>query len=97
MISQQRVFEIIEKGQPEDRASYYCDLFLFALIVLNVAAVCLETIDSLYAQYKTVFTLVELVSVTIFSLSLINCCISSPIKKCARLQRRNNMVVLVEF
>jgi voltage-gated potassium channel len=68
MISQQRVFEIIEKGQPEDRASYYCDLFLFTLIVLNVAAVCLETIDTLYAQYKTLFTLVELVSVTIFSL-----------------------------
>ena len=68
MISQKRVFEIIEKGQPEDRASYYCDLFLFALIVLNVAAVCLETIDTLYTQYKTVFTLVEFVSVTIFSL-----------------------------
>ena len=68
MINQQRVFEIIEKGQPEDRASRYCDLFLFALIVLNLAAVCLETIDTLYAQYKLVFTAIELVSVTIFSI-----------------------------
>ena len=68
MISQQRVFEIIEKGQPEDRASHYCDIFLFALILLNLVAVCLETIDTLYIQYKTVFTLVELVSVAIFSL-----------------------------
>ena len=67
MINQQRVFEIIEKGQPEDRASRYCDLFLFTLIVLNLAAVCLETIDTLYAQYKLVFTAIELVSVTIFS------------------------------
>ena len=68
MISQQRVFEIIEKGQPEDRASHYCDIFLFALILLNLVAVCLETIDTLYIQYKTVFTVVELVSVAIFSL-----------------------------
>ena len=68
MISQQRVFEIIEKGQPEDRASHYCDIFLFALILLNLVAVCLETIDTLYIQYKTVFTLFELVSVAIFSL-----------------------------
>jgi voltage-gated potassium channel len=68
MISQQRVFEIIEKGRPEDRASNYCDIFLFALILLNIVAVCLETIDTLYVQYKTVFTVVELVSVAIFSL-----------------------------
>ena len=68
MINQQRVFEIIEKGQPDDRVSHYCDLFLFALIVLNLAAVCLETIDTLYGQYKLVFTIVELVSVTIFSI-----------------------------
>ena len=68
MISQKRVFEIIEKGQPEDRASNYCDIFLFALILLNLVAVCLETIDALYVQYKTVFTVVELVSVAILSL-----------------------------
>ncbi len=68
MIKQQRVYEIIEKGQPEDRASHYCDLFLFSLIVLNLAAVCLETIDSLYTQYTAAFTIIEIVSVAIFSL-----------------------------
>ena len=68
MINQQRVYEIIEKGQPEDRASHYCDLFLFSLIVLNLAAVCLETIDSLYTQYTAAFTIIEIVSVAIFSL-----------------------------
>ena len=68
MISQKRVFEIIEKGQADDRASRHCDLFLFSLIVLNLLAVCLETIDSLYSQYRTVFTLIELISVSIFSI-----------------------------
>lgn len=67
IISQKRVFEIIEKGEAEDRASRFCDLFLFGLIVLNLAAVCLETVDNLYNQYKTIFTAIEFVSVLIFS------------------------------
>ena len=71
MFSQKRVFEIIEKGQAHDRASRYCDLFLFGLIVLNLLAVCLETIDSLYAQYRVVFTLIELISVSIFSVEYV--------------------------
>ena len=68
MISQKRIFEIIEKGQADDHASRYCDLFLFSLIMLNLFAVCLETIDDLHTQYRTVFTLIELVSVSIFSI-----------------------------
>ena len=71
MFSQRRVFEIIEKGQADDRVSHYCDLLLFALIVLNLLAVCLETVDSLYAQHRTVFTLIELISVSIFSIEYV--------------------------
>ena len=67
MINQKRTFEIIEKGQDEDRVSRFCDLFLFSLIVLNLVAVCLETVDALYLKYNTIFTLVEIVSVGIFS------------------------------
>ena len=68
MISQKRIFEIIEKGDADDRASRFCDLFLFGLIVLNLVAVCLETVDTLYDQYKAVFSIIELVSVVIFSI-----------------------------
>ena len=68
MLSQKRVFEIIEKGQDDDRASRFCDLFLFTLILLNVMAVCLETVDSLYARYSSVFTAIELFSVVVFSI-----------------------------
>ena len=71
MISQKRVFEIIEKGGVEDRASQFCDLLLFGLIVLNLIAVCLETVDTLYNQYRTVFVVIEFVSVTIFSVEYI--------------------------
>ena len=43
-------------------------MFLTVLIVVNLIAVCLETIDSLFAAYKPIFIAVELVSVSIFSI-----------------------------
>ena len=48
-----------------------CDLFLSILIVVNLIAICLETIDSLFAQFKTIFIAVESVSVAIFSIEYI--------------------------
>ena len=47
MLTKRRVFEILEKGRVDDRQSLYCDLFLSALIIVNLIAICLETIDSL--------------------------------------------------
>ena len=71
MISQRRTFEILEKGRLDDRQSLYCDLFLSILIVVNLIAVCLETVDSLYAAYKPIFVAVELISVSIFSIEYV--------------------------
>ena len=71
MITQRRIFEILEKGQVGDRLSLRCDLFLSILIVVNLVAVCLETIDSLFLEYKTIFVAVELVSVSIFSIEYV--------------------------
>ena len=71
MITQRRIFEILEKGQVGDRLSLRCDLFLSILIVVNLIAVCLETIDSLFLEYKTIFVAIELVSVSIFSIEYV--------------------------
>ncbi len=68
MITQRRTYEVLEKGQVGDHLSLRCDLFLSILIVVNLVAVCLETIDSLFIAYKSIFFTVELVSVTIFSI-----------------------------
>ena len=54
-----------EKGRVDDHQSLYCDLFLSALIFVNLIAICLETIDSLFAAHKNVFVMIELVSVSI--------------------------------
>jgi hypothetical protein len=40
VITQRRVFEILEKGRVDDRQSVYCDLFLSALIIVNLIAIC---------------------------------------------------------
>ncbi len=68
MITQRRTYEVLEKGQAGDQLSLRCDLFLSILIVVNLIAICLETIDSLFVAYKTIFLAVELVSVSIFSI-----------------------------
>lgn len=68
MISQKRAFEIVEIGQADDRTSRFCDIFFFILIIVNVIAVCLETVDSIYADYKTIFKAIEFISVSIFAL-----------------------------
>ena len=71
MITQQRTYEVLEKGQVGDHLSIRCDLFLSILIIVNLIAVCLETIDSLFVAYKTIFVAVELVSVSIFSIEYV--------------------------
>ena len=68
MITRRRIYEVLEKGQAGDRLSLACDMFLTVLIVVNLFAVCLETIDSLFAAYKPIFVAIELISVSIFSI-----------------------------
>jgi len=43
------------------------DLFLIVLILTNVLLIILETVPSISAQYKTIFTYIEIFSVVIFS------------------------------
>ena len=68
MFSKKRVAEILEKGRANDPFSVYCDVFLSTLIIVNILAVCLETVDHLYQQYAYVFIVIEVVSVIIFAL-----------------------------
>jgi voltage-gated potassium channel len=68
-----RVYEIVEKAADpaQDPVSYYFDVVIMILIVLNSIAVILETVASLRANYHDWFWNFELVSVVIFSLELL--------------------------
>ena len=50
-----RLYEILEKQDGKDKLGIYSDLFLIILIILNIIAVLLETVDSIYSAYKLQF------------------------------------------
>ena len=68
MVSKERIFEILEKGRANDPMSIGCDVFLSVLIIINVIAVCLETVEALNTAYRSTFQFIEIVSVIIFSI-----------------------------
>lgn len=62
-----RIYEIIEMGHGEDRASRYFDAFIVTLILLNVAAFVAETVPSIRAEWKPWLYDFEVLSVAIFT------------------------------
>ena len=66
LLSQHRVLEILEKAKPGDKVSQYSDLFLSTLIILNLLAVSLESVESLGSKFQSQFYAFEIFSVSIF-------------------------------
>ncbi len=62
------VFDKLEQSSKTDRLGRMIDLFLIALIAINVIAVVLETVDSIHAEYHVLFANIEIISVAIFSI-----------------------------
>lgn len=65
---QQRVNEILEQGADDDLISKRVDLFLATLVIINIAAVALESVQSIGTAYASLFALIEMVSVIIFTI-----------------------------
>ena len=66
-----RLWQILERGNENDKASVYTDIFLITLIILNIIAVILETVDSIYLAYKIHFLIFERASTFIFLIEYI--------------------------
>jgi voltage-gated potassium channel len=60
------MLEILEKSDGQDRASFYCDMILSVLIVLNLLAISLESVESIGQAYSRFFFAFEMISVSIF-------------------------------
>ena len=58
-----RIWEILEKGNSNDKVSFYTDIFLITLIIFNIVAVLLETVDSIYSEYAVEFLIFEKIKV----------------------------------
>ncbi len=61
------LYRVLERSHRTDQAGRIVDLALIALIAVNVVSVTLETVDWIYADYKTLFDFIEIVSVAVFS------------------------------
>lgn len=65
------LFDVIESPDPKDWKGRFFDDFMIVLIVLNVIAVMLETVESLALSYGTLFRYFEYFSVTVFTVEYI--------------------------
>ncbi len=63
-----RAWEIIELAKPGDSASRMLDVFLIAIIGLNVLAVVLGSVRDIYKDYQVLFNWFEVFSVAVFSI-----------------------------
>ena len=66
-----RIYEILEATNPEDKTAEAVNLFMLVLVVLNVAAVVLETVDGIYLAHKALFQYFADISVVIFTIEYI--------------------------
>jgi len=60
-----RVFELLEIGNVNDKMSRRFDIFIVAVILINIFVMFLETFDEL-SEYQHIFRWVEIVTVAIF-------------------------------
>lgn len=66
-----KIFELLDPSEGGTKWDKIVNSFIVILILLNVLAVILETVEPLYIEYKTLFDNFELISVAIFSIEYI--------------------------
>lgn len=65
---QNRLNQILERADVGDRVSRSIDLFLTALVIINIISITLESVPRFYVAYKLLFTWIEIISVGIFTI-----------------------------
>ena len=63
----QRIVHLVEQGDHGYKLNRWFDYFIMGLILLNVIAIILETVPSIYEPHAKAFNLFDLISVMIFS------------------------------
>lgn len=66
-----RIYKILEFAEPKDWLSKAFDIFILTLIFLNLVAVALETVDSLFQEYGFWFKAFEIFSVSVFTIEYV--------------------------
>ncbi|MCP3905784.1 MAG: ion transporter [Planctomycetes bacterium] len=67
MTLKRRIYEVLEEPDHRNPVSLVVDLSIAALIILNVIALALETVEAVDARLHTIFRAVEMFSVLVFT------------------------------
>ncbi len=67
----ERIFQVIEKAETNDKTSKVFDATIIILIVINILAVILQSFQELSIRYDSFFTRLEFISVIIFTIEYI--------------------------
>lgn len=67
-ISKKRVYEILEATRAEDPTAEAVNFILMTLVVLNVIAVILETVETIYRPYRIAFQYFSDISIVVFTI-----------------------------
>ena len=65
-LSRNRIYQILELTDPEDKTSRFVSFAIVGLIIINVLAIVLESIPSFYSAYGEFFFRLEIASCTVF-------------------------------
>ncbi len=68
MLYRRRAWEVVEAARTGDALSKVFDVFILVLIVLNIVAVIVETVQSAAARFGGILRLFEVFSVAVFTL-----------------------------
>jgi voltage-gated potassium channel len=63
---QTRIYDLLE-GSVENKAARICEIFIASVVVLNVAAIILESVQELHDAYEAYFHIFDLASVMVFT------------------------------
>jgi voltage-gated potassium channel len=68
LLSKNRVYEILEATKAEDPTAEKVNILLMALVILNVIAVILETVETFYSPYRIAFQYFSDISIVVFTI-----------------------------
>jgi voltage-gated potassium channel len=66
-----RLSSLFDDDAPQTRTTQIFNLLLASLIIVNVAAVIMESVEPVRARYAMVFTLIETIATTVFAIEYV--------------------------
>lgn len=70
-LHKRRTFEILESAQEGDTASRLVDAVIITFIAVSVLLVILESVESIYSIYKSLFMIIEALCVIVFTIEYV--------------------------